>query len=143
MESTRTLVFEVVSGLHVLVSYQETVNPTDGEWDAYVAAVSAAMLSPRPHRALVVTNGGHPSAAQQGRLRTALAGRRATTAVVSGAPVLRFLVSAFTFVNPDIKCFAPAQMRQAFEYVGLRPEEHAIVEATLQRLRQALAMSAV
>jgi hypothetical protein len=130
------LVFEVVSEIRTLVSYQSALNPTDSEWDAWLAsAAEGALLG----RALAVTEGGHPSRAQQGRLAAFLNGRRALTAVVSNAPTLRFVVSVLTFTNPDIKAFSLAQMPAALRHLGLAPSEAPLALAAVERLRERMA----
>jgi len=137
------LVFEVVPQLNTLVSCQNRGSPSDSEWDAWLALAKETMrTTPKPHRALVMTEGGHPSRTQQGRLAAAMGGGRALTAVVSSAPTLRFVVSALTFTNRDIKCFAPSQMDAALCHLGLATADVPVVEAVTERLRKQLTQAA-
>jgi hypothetical protein len=133
------LVFEFVPRVHTLISCQNRSNPSEVEWDAWIAhARESFQKTPRPHRVLVMTEGGHPSKAQQDRLVAALGGRRALTSVVSNASTLRFVVSALTLANPDIKSFAPSQMHSAMSHLGIDDTEVSVVESAFKRLRQQL-----
>jgi hypothetical protein len=133
------LVFELIPQFHTLVSYQNRNSPSELEWDDWLVLARETMrTTPKPHRALVVTEGGHPSRAQQGRLAAAMDGGRALTAVVSGAPTLRFVVSTLTFANRDIRCFAPSQMDVALCHLGLATADLPVVAAAIERLRKQL-----
>jgi hypothetical protein len=131
------LVFEFVPQIHTLISCQNRGNPSDPEWDEWVACAQKSFLTtPKPHRVLVMTEGGHPSKAQQDRLVATLGGRQ--TAVVSNAPTLRFVVSALSFANPHIKCFVPSQMHSALSHLGIDDASVPLVDEVIGRLRQQL-----
>lgn len=134
------LVFERLTEIHTLVSFQNAENPTDLEWDKWIAAVGENLqASPTDHRTLAVTEGGHPTRSQQLRLVALLNGRRALTAVVSSAPAPRFVVSALTFSNPDLKSFSPTEMDAALQYLRLGASERSLATAAIERLRKQLA----
>ncbi len=89
-------------------------------------------------RFLVSTEGGHPTRSQMEKLKRALEGRNRgslLTAIISPSAALRFVTSALAFVNPGLRCYAPAHHDKAFAYLGLTGAEEKKAEATLERLR--------
>lgn len=137
--TSSNLVFEIPEGLSLVVSYQNATNPTDSEWDGWIAAVDALRAEASRFRLLAITEGGHPSRSQVERLQAAAARSRPLTAIVSPSASLRFVASTLLLFNPSIRCFSPAQFHRAFEHIGLGlTEDGAVVEAAVGRLRQRL-----
>ena len=134
------LVFEALSSLRLLVSYQTTYSPSDPEWDAWIdaaQALHAAYALPangNAIRLLVASEGGHPNGSQIERLR---ARKRSNplTSIVSPSVTLRFVASAMTFLNPAIRCFTPTQLDRAYAHLGLTPVDGRFADAALSRLR--------
>jgi hypothetical protein len=121
-----------------MVLYQEDVNPSEKEWDAYLATLEPTLGEPELLRSLVITGGAFPSRRQQARLVSVVDGRTPRVAVVSPAPILRFVVSMLALLNRNIRCFTPTQQQAAFAHLGLRPADHAIAQAAIERLRRRL-----
>jgi hypothetical protein len=138
MAAGAQLVFEGVSELRLLVSCQSRFNPSDLEWDRWLKAAADLDRTGSDFRILVVTEGGHPTKAQVERLKAANK-KNPKTAIVSPSLALRFMGGALTFVNPTIRCFAPAEMDGALEHLGISRLERATVLAAVERLRSALA----
>jgi hypothetical protein len=117
-EGRPDLVCDVMVEASLVVSCQTKWNPSDVEWDQWLAASSGLLKQTGELRLLVVTDGGHPTKAQLDRLK-AVNKENPQTAIVSSSSSLRFLASALTFVNPTIRCFSPAQLGSAFDHIRL------------------------
>lgn len=146
--STRNLVFETIESLRLIVSCQSRQAPADVEWDAWLAAVKTLARTQGEFRLLVLTDGGRPTREQRDRLAQAKQltekkdGRSQSeprTALVSSAAGERFVVSALVFMNPAIRCFAPSDIQEAYEHVGLSRPEWPLADAAVARLRTELA----
>jgi hypothetical protein len=88
-------------------------------------------------RLLVMTEGGHPTKQQLERLR-AVNKKNPPTSIVSSSMALRFMGAALSFVNPTIRCFAPAQLEKAFDHLGLLPLERQQARQAVERLQREL-----
>ena len=135
--------FEVLAEARLIVSCQTRFNPSDLEWDRWMTAASVLARQVGDFRLLVVTDGGHPTRAQLERLKQLKDQKEPATAIVSSSVALRFMGAALTFVNSTIRCFAPAQLDQAFEHIRLAPADRSLARASIERLRrEMLALSA-
>jgi hypothetical protein len=112
------LVFETLDEYHLLLSYQTTTNPTDAEWDAWMAAADALKKAYSDFRLLVFTDGGCPNKRQLDRLTSTRKGMP-RAAIVASSAALRFAASLVTFFNPKIRCFPPTQLERALVHIGL------------------------
>jgi len=70
-------------------------------------------------RFLAVTDGGAPNKVQRMKVNDILAGRSVPNAVVSSAKLVRGVVMALSWFNPDLKVFAPKQMKEALRYLSI------------------------
>jgi hypothetical protein len=96
------------------------------------------MSTQRPLLVLVVSEGGHPTPAQRKKL-LAFTGRwRPKAAIVTSAIGIRFILSIFALVNPDVRSFLPAQLASALEYLGLAPAQVIAVSELVNRMREKL-----
>ena len=135
--------FEVLAEARLIVSCQTRFNPSDLEWDRWMTAASVLARQVGDFRLLVVTDGGHPTRAQLERLKQLKDQKEPATAIVSSSVALRFMGAALTFVNSTIRCFAPAQLDDAFEHIRLAPADRNLARASVERLRrEMLALSA-
>ena len=123
----------------MIVSCQTRFNPSDLEWDRWMTAASVLARQVGDFRLLVVTDGGHPTRTQLERLKRLKDRKEPPTAIVSSSVALRFMGAALTFVNSTIRCFAPAQLDDAFEHIGLVPADRSLARASIERLRRELA----
>lgn len=122
----------------LIVSCQTRFNPSDEEWDRWMTAASVLARQVGDFRLLVVTDGGHPTRAQLERLKRLKDRKEPPTAIVSSSVALRFMGAALTFVNSTIRCFAPAQLEDAFEHIALVPADRRLASASIERLRREL-----
>jgi hypothetical protein len=128
------LVFEVLDETRLIVSCQGRFNPSDDEWDRWLAAATSLERRVGAFRLLVATEGGHPTKSQLDRLR-ATKKSDPPTVVVSASLALRFVGSALTFVNPTIRFFAPADLDAAFDHLELMPADRESTRLTMERLK--------
>lgn len=117
-----------------LITVHTAEPPTDPEWDA----VLQDFQDRKPERVLVFTEGGGPATLQRGRLNDALGGKPLTTAIVSSSPVVRGIVTALSWFNPDMRVFHPDRARAALEYLGIASEQHAACMGRVQKLATSL-----
>jgi hypothetical protein len=145
----RNLLFETLEDLRLVVSYQTPVNPTDAEWDAWLAATGEIARKATEFRLLVVTEGGRPNKSQTERLAAVKremernGGKKMSeplTAIITSSAALRFVVSVMMFMNPAIRCFSPAERDRAYAHIALTRVEGTSVDAALERLRASVAL---
>ncbi|HEY3593193.1 MAG TPA: STAS/SEC14 domain-containing protein [Polyangiaceae bacterium] len=135
MQGAPVLVYELLPEQQLLVSWQNTHEASDDEWDNYVQAVSS--LRGPGAASLVLTDGGYPTRKQQARLFEQIKDNR-RVAVVSSASTLRFVVSILSFINPNIKSYMPDELVDAITYLRVPEASHPIVLATVESLRRRL-----
>jgi hypothetical protein len=136
------LVFEVLPDARLVVSCQTRFNPSDSEWELWLMATGNLAHQVGYFRLLVLTEGGHPTKTQLERVR-AENKTNPPTAIVSPSLSLRFLGAALTFVNPTIRCFAPAQLEKAFDHLGLALSERHPAHSAIDRLQRRLGVPTV
>ncbi len=148
--TSRSLTFEVLQDLALVVSYQPAANPSDVEWDRYISAADALVETTGEIRLLAVTEGGHPTRSQVQRFNAekgeseangGYGARPPRVAIVSSSAALRFVASVMSFANPRIRCFSPAELDAAYRYLGLEPDSQARVAAAVERLRAQISSS--
>jgi hypothetical protein len=110
--------------------------PSAAEWAEYVAAVGSR--DPTKLRTLVFTDGGAPTSTQRKELNAVLGGRASRGAIVSASLMVRGAVSALGWFNPLIKAFAPTEVDDALQYLGVPPEQVPLVWGEVRRLREKL-----
>jgi hypothetical protein len=133
----RTLVYEVIADLRLVVSCQPKGLPTDAEWNRWLTAVEGLQSQYKQIRLLVASDGGHPTHAQSERLR-ARNNTNPLTAIVSSSRSLRFLNSALTFINPRIRCFSPSELANALEHLGVAYADQERVRMAIEELQRQL-----
>jgi hypothetical protein len=131
------MVFTFLPDLHLLVSYQLKTTATDAEWDGYLATMARALRSAR-FRSLVVTEGAHPTRAQQALMTALVKGKPSRVAVLSSASGVRFVVSVFALLNRNVKAYSPKDYESAFSHLDLAPVERKGVVVVIDRLREKL-----
>ena len=131
----RTLVVEFLPEQSCIVTYQGTDPPSDADWDAYVGQTRALTHVHLKLRVLAYSEGGRPSKDQQARLVAVVRDLRTRVAIVSPALAMRFVVSVFALTNPNVRCFTPGQLSEAFKHLGLHPAGQLAVEQALERMR--------
>lgn len=116
-------------------------NPSDEEWDAYVE-FSRANLG-NFDCTLIITDGGGPNTMQRGNLNDMLeaANYKGKISVVTLNRLVRGIVTALSWFNPNIKAFSTLQISSALEYLGVPADQHAAVNAEIKRLRDKLGIA--
>lgn len=100
---------------------QNDKNPSEDEWDAYVANVTAHLDTPNG-AGLAFTDGGAPNSKQRDLMRETLGVRSPRSAVISDSVLVRGVVTALSWFNPNTIAFSPQRARDAFVFAGLEPE---------------------
>jgi hypothetical protein len=131
----RTFTFEALEDLELLVAYQGHKSPSDVEWVAYLHVLERLHRVSSRYRYLTISEGGHPSGAQQARVKAVTHGRTPPVAVVSSSIAIRFAVSFFALFNHRVQCFGPEQMGRAFEHIGIARSDQARVRACIAKLK--------
>lgn len=131
----RTFTFEALEDLELLVAYQGRESPRDVEWDAYLQVLERQHRVSSRYRYLTISEGGHPSSAQQARVRAVTHGRTPPVAVVSSSIAIRFVTSLLALFNHRVQCFGPEQMERAFEHIGIARSDQARVRACIAKLK--------
>src|SRR5262245_13316590 len=111
----KNIAIKVVDRLFIVV--YGTHDPSDAEWDAYLALVKQHGIERTMQ--LIVTDGSGPNLTQQRRLTDLLDGRPVPVAVVSGSARIRVMVTALSWFNRKIKAFQPAGLHDAIDYLEI------------------------
>ena len=136
MQAVRpSFAFEVVRDLELLVSYQGPENPRDEEWDTYVGVLLRLHQAPNGYRYFTISEGGHPSGAQQARVKAVTNGFTPAVAIVSPSIAIRFVGSVLALVNRKVQVFRPDELEEAYRHIGVAPGSVPRLEAVVNRLR--------
>jgi len=104
-----------------------TQSPSTAEWKASIEAMRAYAEQHKNsldrYRGLVFTDGGAPSALQRGDLNEIYGGRPIKVAVIASSAFVRAVITALTWFNLKIKAFAPKEVLEAFDHIGIRAPE--------------------
>lgn len=122
----------------VAVAVNTDLDPSDEDWDAYLADVIAHVGGLKG--VLVYTPKSGPSAPQRARANAAFEKSKADvpTAVMTGSRVVRGIVTALTWaLGGKIKAFAPNDFQGAVEYLGLEPDDQLKTKVVLKQLARA------
>jgi hypothetical protein len=120
----------------LMIAVHTSRPPSAEEWAEYIAAV--ASRDPTKLRTLIFTDGGAPSSTQRKEVTTVLGGRPSRGAIVSASRLVRGAVSALGWFNPLIKAFAPSEVADALQYLGIRAEQVPLVWAEVRLLQAKL-----
>jgi hypothetical protein len=129
--TVKTLAFTVVG--EVLLSALAVNAPTDEEWDDYLGAWQRMRGGAR-RKVLVFAEKAGPTARQRDRLAEVLEGVPQNTAVVTPSAMGRLMVAAVAWANPAIRAFSPARVGEAFDFLGVPPEDRAAILDEARRL---------
>ena len=132
------LIYEALTDVQRLISYQNANFPSDEEWDSWLSAASSLHHQKKVFRLLVVTAGGHPTKSQLERLRATNREVNPPTAIISTSRAFRFMAAALTFINPTIRCFSPAHSDKAFAHLTLTERDRGCARDVIERLNRRL-----
>lgn len=113
-------------------------NPTDEEWAAYLEFTKKNLQNLK--RNLILTEGGGPNTMQRGTLNDLLEAQdfKPKISIVTLSRLVRGIVTALSWFNPNIKAFSTIQIPAALEYLDIPKPEHETVTKEIRSLRQKL-----
>jgi hypothetical protein len=105
----------------VVVSLHGPGFPSDGEWDAHMAASSRAraLSGEAPFRILVLSDGGGPTSAQRSRLAERPGRRPTRGALVTSSRMAAGIGAVMSLVYPGVKIFAPHDFARALAHLDI------------------------
>lgn len=103
--------------------------PPEAEWQQYVAVMKA--LQGPPHRVLVFSAGGGPSALQRKDIEVVSKEHGSPrVATVTGDRIARGIVTALGWIRGEtFKAFPPEDLESACRFIGLSDEEKSVAYA--------------
>jgi hypothetical protein len=124
----------------LMLARQNADDPTDPEWDEFLAYVAAHREEFRNQnlKLLVHTDGGAANAAQRKRLAATLGTTHARVAVVSDSIKVRFAGATIALFQRHYRQFSVSEMRGAYDHLGLTYEQRQLAETTLYELEAML-----
>ena len=127
----------------VMIALHSEEAPTDAEWNGYLDAM-AHVPDLSALRSIAFTDGGAPNSRQRKALNDLLAprlkGSPGLAVAVSSSALVRSVVTALSWFNPNVKAFAPDRVNDAYKYLRLTSSEIAGIRVELRRLRQAFSV---
>lgn len=135
----RTLAWRVESNTFVLLHGEG--EPTDAEWEAYLADMRAHLETSDVFRVLVITGGPSPNAHQRKLLNQVIRGRDAPTAVLTASAVGRAVTSILRLRNRFIRAFEPGRLEEAFQHLKLEEAEQKKVRQAIEALQREMGRS--
>lgn len=125
----------------VLVAVHTKDNPTDEEWSGYVDFGRKQMG--KYTSSLVISEGGGPNATQRGAMNDLLEanGFKGKVSVVTLNRLVRGIVTALSWFNPNVKAFTTVQIPAAIEYLEIPRDHHERLMAEIKRLRDKVGIS--
>jgi hypothetical protein len=138
---TKTMRFREWSGVLLCVHGSTDLQPE--EWAAYVDY--CLQLPASCNKALIVTDGGGPNAAQRRALQDRYLSKQKEyrVAVMTDSSVVRGIVTALSWFNPDIRAFPYDDGRSlpaAMSYLGLNLDMGSRLRLELQMMRRELGL---
>jgi hypothetical protein len=104
--------------------------PSKDEWAAYFAFAEdlgqktwGADLS--RGQVLIFTDGGAPNSAQRAQVNEYVAGRKLRQSIVTASTMVRGIVTALSWFNPETSAFAPQAWEPALAHLRLTSEQRA------------------
>ena len=110
-------------------------NPTDEEWDQYLSFVQKNVGS--IESSMILTAGGGPNAMQRGLMNDLIDanGLKLVVSVVTLSRLVRGIVTALSWFNPNIKAFSTIQIPAAMDYLKVAKPDQAPLMAEINRLK--------
>jgi hypothetical protein len=130
----KNIAIKVIDRLFI-VAYR-TTNPTDAEWDEYLALVERHGIEQTAQ--LICTDGGEPTALQRRKLNALLAGRMVPVAVVSDEPRILRTVSFLSWFNRQIKAFPATGLELALAHLEIPTSRAEMIASEIRSLRAQL-----
>ena len=133
-----TMLFERVGAVVVLVHGRE--DPSDPEWDAYVAFATAALHGGAAPSGLLVTSlGGSPNAGQRKAIVAVADKQPVTTCVCTDSLIARGVVTAIRWLRAEPMHALPLHdLKGALRLLRVPTDKQDAVIAVVQRLQAEL-----
>jgi hypothetical protein len=113
--------FRIIGNLHIVVVGEK--DPTNSDWKAYLDAIRAAEKNgidvTARLRTLVFSDGAGPNAQQRKVVADYLNGRPSPLAIVTGGAIMRGVITALSWFNPQVRAFAPEYLTDALRYLDV------------------------
>lgn len=124
--------------LQVVISLHRQDAPSAEEWYEYMQALAIAMVALKGDksgiRGLSISDGGGPNAKQRDEINEFMrqfTGGRGTISIVTANPIVRGIIKALSWFNPQARGFAPDDLNEAIDYLGLTADQRSEFEFTL------------
>lgn len=139
--STPTMAFTIFRR-SVFIAVHTKDNPSDEEWNAYVEFGRKNMGAFTS--SLVISEGGGPNTVQRGAMNDLLEANnfKGKVAVVTLNRIVRGIVTALSWFNPNVKPFSTLQIPAAIEYLGVPKDQQDALMTEIKRLREKVGISA-
>ncbi len=133
-----TMAYSLLTKQYLFLVMHTKDNPTDEEWTQYLDFTKKNLQNLK--RNLILTEGGGPSTMQRGQLNDLLEaqGFKAKISVVTLSRLVRGIVTALSWFNPNIKAFSTIQIPAALDYLEVPKAEHDLVLKEIKALRMKL-----
>jgi len=135
----RNVAWREVQGMRV--AHHNGDEPTDLDWSDVLAWTCDRCARPGVAKFLIVTDGGGPNAKQRNEFAKAVEGSKTRTAIITGSPVARTILTAMRWFTPTIRGFTPGDIYAAFAYLEIAPADYERFVAIIGELRGELAAS--
>jgi hypothetical protein len=134
--SMRTMEWEYVERLRLMVCVQSEAKMSDTDWDAYTGELHALYAAGRLCRIFVFGDGDGPNARQRKKLhhRGLYENHPINTAVTTHSLIARGVVTAISWFT-DIRAFSPEEIDAAFRYLTIPEADWLATRRTIAKFR--------
>ncbi|HEY4220762.1 MAG TPA: hypothetical protein VGO62_05450 [Myxococcota bacterium] len=136
--SSKQLAFSK-AGADVILLLHAAHNPSDAEWDEYLAFVKTVRVEPERLRTLVFSDGGRPSFPQRSRLAELVRGRPSRVAIVTDAASVHFISAQLSLEGPSSRTFSTNDFADASTHLALSAAQQSSVKDAAAQLLPNLA----
>jgi hypothetical protein len=136
--------FKIVGTLHIIVVGEK--DPTVADWAQYVQALRAEEkrgIDVTQMRTLVFSDGGGPNTAMRKTVSDLLHGRTTPLAILTGSAMMRGIITALSWFNPDARAFAPGEAGEALRFLQVPSLKFDSIKSTAQELQKSLGLQQV
>lgn len=136
----KAMTFKMVGTLHVITVGGK--DPTQEDWVTYMQAVISEEkrrgVNVTEMRTLVFSDGGGPNAAQRKMANDVLKGRPTPIAVVTNNFVMRGVITALQWFNPQCRAFMPNAAGEALKFLGIPQGKYEMIVNIARELQKDL-----
>lgn len=134
----RSMLVERVAGL--IVAVHDEQNPSDSDWDAYVALVQESLSEGSYFRGVLVTSlGGAPNAGQRKALQTVADSKVYRTCICTDSVVARGVIIAINWLfSTPMHALPYNDLDRALAILEVPLGERSVIKAAVVRLQAAL-----